>query len=457
MFLVLIFAVFLGSCPNNASEEILKPLNIQAADSSSTLNENFAYIEQFAPGFGGLFFDDEGNLVVYSKQPELTTQAGVSAVEAAQVKEDILSTATTVLGDEILSLGYESRGKIDKMILSKSELKKLVKVLPADFDYGELNTWYEKTTDILATPGVVSSDLDEKANRIAFGVEDIALVETLKKKLKELGVPAEAVIFKKAESEKGGATLQDRQDSLKGGIQIAKENGGTCTLGFNAIRAGVSGFVTNSHCTMTEGKVDVGQDKIYQNLKRTNDIVGVESADPAFRADLPGCPSGAKCRLSDSAFIRYTTSRSKPLGKIAVPYDNSITINTSNPAGQSIASENVRGSLYLGLSVFKTGKTTGKTGREITETCKRVQKNDLKPAVFYVLCEMRADYPNLRGDSGSAIWTQRLEFQSCPNPPKPFNACPRIYYDLAGIHWGLSGTFSPIWDVESELGSLKTY
>src|SRR5207249_2023715 len=71
--------------------------------------------------------------------------------------------------------------------------------------------------------------------------------------------------------------------------------------GFNAVRAGVNGFVVNSHCTDVQGQVTGTQH--YQPSVANGNLIGTEIADPAW--DPMKCPlglTGHLCRYSDTAY-----------------------------------------------------------------------------------------------------------------------------------------------------------
>src|SRR5206468_1597259 len=84
----------------------------------------------------------------------------------------------------------------------------------------------------------------------------------------------------------------------------------------NAVRAGVSGFVTASHCSDTQGAVDGTQ--YYQPLNQVPaEFIGTEIADPAYRRNIAGCPHGRVCRYSDSNFSQGADGVAFTLGSIA--------------------------------------------------------------------------------------------------------------------------------------------
>lgn len=64
----------------------------------------------------------------------------------------------------------------------------------AKYSYAELKAWDDQMIDVLSIPGTVSSGIDEAANRLEVGVEDLARhrpgVESF---LAEVGIPLEVV------------------------------------------------------------------------------------------------------------------------------------------------------------------------------------------------------------------------------------------------------------------------
>lgn len=74
---------------------------------------------------------------------------------------------------------------------------------------------------------------------------------------------------------------------------------GGCTLGFNAVRNGVLGFVMNSHCTGRHLKFD--GIRMYQDDVLGSEYIGKESVDPPYFTCGPNYKYA--CRYSDAAFI----------------------------------------------------------------------------------------------------------------------------------------------------------
>lgn len=456
-FLAVVTLVQLVGCSSQPEGESAVPINL----APQSVDDQFVTIAEAFPGFAGLYYDDEGRLVLNVAVPPGESKAAFSVT--ATLEDELLNNTLSLLGDELLMLGYDSRKMVEKVMLSKVELKDLVEVRRVEYDFLSLKSWYDKA-EILGSDTVISSDIDERANRIVYGIEELQRVPDVQKKLTALAIPLGAVSFRQetapeppapaADAELSAqATVRDYQRELRGGIGFAPFFY-NCTLGFNAVRDGVLGFVTASHCSFSPGNVSSGEfGRAWQPDEGPDqNIIGQEVADPSYRS-LPGCPT-SKCRLSDSTFYRYTTSRPKPLGKLANVALNSSTINSTYP-NLTIHRERSRQATYVGIQINKVGATTGHRLGNITQMCSSALEQDNTGR--YILCEVVHDADSSGGDSGGPIWVKRVVWYSCPNPPGGLPACFKIENDLLGIHWRRGGGFSPIWDIEAELGALRTY
>jgi hypothetical protein len=370
-------------------------------------------VARAVPGFGGLFLDSSGTPVVY-----LTDLRQRAAAERA------------------LTGFTRSEG------VSAPQLK----VLKGDFDYLTLDGWLNRATPgALAVPGSVFIDLDEASNRVRIGVEDGTGEAGVKNVVARLGIPASAVIVERTAPIRLAATLRSRIRPVRGGLQINFTQF-ICTLGFNALKNGVSSFITNSHCTKTQGG---NQGTLYyQPLSTTaNSFIGTEAADPNyFQGGV--CPAGRKCRYSDAARATYTSGVSFNLARIARTtsrgaLSSPLTISTANPF-LTITAE--RANPVAGAQANKIGRTTGWTFGRISATCATVNVSDTK---ITQLCQSAVTAGVGAGDSGSPVFSW---------PGSGGNIT------LLGVLWGGSsdGTlfvFSPMSGIErsGELGALKTF
>lgn len=249
-------------------------------------------------------------------------------------------------------------------------------------------------------------------------------------------MPLEAVIVSEVEPVQPMVTLRDKVRPTAGGLQIAFSIY-LCTLGFNNYRNSTLGFATNSHCTEVQGGVE-GTDYGQPSLAYP---IGVEYADPQYWTG-GGCPSGRRCRWSDSALAYYDASVSVDFGKIArTTYwgrsSGSITIDDNNPRMTIIDEEPWP---LQGEMLDKIGRTTGWTYGWVQQTCvhTNVAYSDIT-----LLCQEWVDAGVGSGDSGSPVFLWQDD-----------------QVTLYGLLWGGTSNnfvFSAMANIEYELGELITY
>ena len=234
-------------------------------------------------------------------------------------------------------------------------------------------------------------------------------------------------------------TLQDYVRPLEGGLQISFVDGGLaylCTLGFNAVRDGVDGFVVNSHCTTDQFGLD-GTNHYQPWLSPSSNLVGNEIADPpSFR-----CAPGRKCRYSDAAYDQRAGDDQATLGSIARPS----ALGSLEIAGSFNVVGEAAGNAAVGDTLNKVGRTTGWTQGPVTNSC---VDTGVSGTNILLLCQDFVKANVGGGDSGSPV----------------FGIAPGANNDviLNGILWGgaSDGSFfvySPIANVERELGPLTTF
>jgi hypothetical protein len=311
-----------------------------------------------------------------------------------------------------------------------------LRVLPAKYDWAQLERWFtQASAEVLAVRGAVFVDADEASNRVLIGVERGAAA-SIRGVVARLGIPEAAVIVRETEPIHFAATLRDRVRPIVGGLQI-NFPGFLCTLGFNAVKSGQNSFITNSHCTNKQGGTE--GTPYWQPLQTVDGVqIGTEVDDPVYQKNVPGCPKGKLCRRSDASRAAYASGITFNLGGIAQttgPNNNSLTI-----AGTfSISAE---GSASVGQVVNKVGRTTGWTQGAVTQTC---VNTGVQGSRIVQLCQTFVSAGVGSGDSGSPVFGR----------PSGSNVA------LLGILWGGSGStlyvFSPIANIEQELGALTTF
>jgi len=408
-------------------------------------------VEEKLPGFGGLYFDETGSIVVYlldvKPEPE---KSGQSEDEQYDLVARVELAIEEVYGKAIFDIGCEH----DSGLFNPA--RKSIKLKQGQYTIRELYGYRNTTKELLSSTNIVLLDVDEFQNRLVLGVDRDADDSALKRQLTEIGVPLGAVqveIVKDVEPFQLGV----RVDPLQGGALIQKESdtAAMCALGFNAyVRNPDSngeewkgGFVTNSHCT---GKFGSVESTSYVHGNPPIDV-GEEIKDPK----LVNCQFSPfvylPCRNSDAAFIEFFDSAPWELGKIVrtAGMNNGVKIiaTDDNPYFLIVG----KGShLIKGQVLDKVGPTTGWTSGEVKKTCFDVWNKEDKR---FLMCQGQVNKTSYLptkiaagGDSGAAV------FDRCGTSIGPS-------VRLEGVLWGgpQDGSFyyfSPLNAVEDELGEL---
>ena len=315
-----------------------------------------------------------------------------------------------------------------------------LRFIPAKYSMLQLYKWYSDIQSVVwSNPSVTLTDLQEGKNRIEIGVDSSDATETLETSLASLGIPSDAILVKvRVLPDPQSHTLQARASGgvIEGGYQIKGSGSGlgNCTLGFNVVRSGESGFITNGHCTESDWDGGVDGTEFYQpDDNNSANLIGEETIDPPFSSNYANCPSGKVCRLSDAAFVELASGVSQNLGKIAKTSLGSI--NVDHATSYRIVGED--SSTTVGETVYKVGKSTGRTQATITGTC--VKYTGLGNRLL--LCQDTASGNSARGDSGAPVFrvtnspnTNDVELlgvhHSGGSSVIVFSSIGQIYYDL---------------------------
>lgn len=353
------------------------------------------------PGFGGLFYDEEGRPNVYLLDP---------------------GTA----GPVAKSLGAG------------------VHIRQGDYEFAELVGWRLELRALLALPGVVYLDVDETMNRVVLGVDATSRSKSLdrdrlERELQFRAVPREAVVVRETAPFAEVLGVQDKFRPAPGGVQIHFTSF-LCTLGFNATLGKVSGFVTNSHCSAARGTSDGTR---YYQSTTAGGAIGTKMVDPAYITDSR-CPAGRKCRFSDSAFVKYDKKNLGNFARIARP-TGAGSLNL-NPGGARFTIKGKADGAAAGQVVNKVGRSTGWSAGPVTSTCVDISSSVTEYTMF---CQGLARANVAGGDSGSPVFVRTK----------------RNDVTLVGLLWagGTDGAgntvfaFSPLENVELELGALKVH
>jgi hypothetical protein len=415
LVLGLSITTFLG-CPPETPEPPEK--------TAPNLNDQFAMVAETLPDFGGMYFDEDGHLHVYVLHPDPGRESQVRAA------------LSRVFGEELFERSDNERRPVSRVE---------VYLVEGRYPVLQLLEWFREIDRVLDIEGVWFTEFDERRNGLTIGIEDHAIEQQVQGVLEEVGVPLEAVIIKETEPFVfNDHSLVDHVRPSVGGILIG------CTLGFNAIRGGVRGFVTNSHCTNEMGSVTGTQ--FFNHIGGGDHLLGVETVDPPYW-DCKSWALGSTraCRWSDSAFIRYDDRAISSLGRIAQTHfwrgpgqgPGDMEINHASPTF-SIPSNANPPYPFKGEMVDKMGSRTGWTYGFVNRTCANVNTpGEFDGKTIRLLCQDRASYTSDTGDSGSPVF---------------------LWYgdrvQLLGVNVGRTGTnawFSALWNIREDLGAMTTH
>jgi len=370
-----------------------------------TPDDEFARVSRAeVPGFAGFYLDTDGTPVIRLKDQG---QRGAAQRYLAQ------------------EIAAAHRGRL-------AMAPRQPKFLHAEYDFAQLKGWAEQLTPLITQRGdVYLVDVDEVNNRVLLGVADATATGAVRAEATRLGIPANAVATQLQQAPQARASLRDRQTVLGGGIQIAFGQY-LCTAGFNAKRVsnGANVFVTNSHCTTTQYATDGVAE--YQNTVAAGNQVGNEVADRGLYACVSGVTS---CRQADAVYISHNGTRT--IGQGGIIRTN---WNTGAPGGLTTIGEfdiigRHTGTLPVGSYLDKTGRTSGSTYGQVTNSC---------VTIGVLRCQDISKVWSEGGDSGSPVYVWIVDND----------------VQLHGVMWGgpsndFNTTYSSrLAGIEADLGAL---
>lgn len=309
--------------------------------------------------------------------------------------------------------------------------------LQADYDFAQLQQWSEKLLPLLNRGDVYLIDVDEVGNQVLLGVKDGAATAAVRAEASRLGIPAKAVATQIQAKPEVRATVRDRFTTTVGGIQIAFSQY-VCTLGFNARRVstGANIYVTNSHCTGTQYAND--GIAIYQNTVAAGNQIGNEVADRGLYACVAGV---ASCRQADAAYISNNGTRTVGQGGIARTAWATGAAGGLTVTGEYDVVGRYTGSLPVGSYLDKTGRTSGSTYGQVTNSCVTIGS---------LRCQDISKVWSQGGDSGSPVFVYLGGSGAAENDVQ-----------LHGVMWGGPGSdytttySSRLSGIEADLGALN--
>ncbi|HEX7241961.1 MAG TPA: hypothetical protein VF263_16885 [Longimicrobiaceae bacterium] len=308
--------------------------------------------------------------------------------------------------------------------------------LNAAYDFAQLKGWAEQVEGLLTRGDVYLVDVDEVNNRVHVGVADNTAVGAVRSEAARMGIPAAAILVQTQPKPEMRATLRDRLTTIVGGTQIAFSNY-VCTLGFNARRVstGANIYVTNSHCTRRQYSSD--GITIYQPTRVAGNEIGVEVADRALYACAG---TGTSCRQADAAYISNNGTRAVGQGGIARTALATFANAGITTIGEFDIVARYTGTLPVGTILEKTGRTSGSTYGQVTNSCVTIGQ---------LRCQDVSRAWSEGGDSGSPMYVSLGGAGDAANDVQ-----------LYGVLWGGPSTdwtttySSRLSGIEQDLGAL---
>ena len=304
-----------------------------------------------------------------------------------------------------------------------------------DHDFARLKEWFDALDPLFTREDVYLMDVDEVNNRLHVGVRDEAAVRVVQAEAARTGIPAGALHVVIQPRPQTRQTVQDWTGTLMGGyqLQFSPHWEDVCSIGFTAIYNNWFTYVTNSHCTTSYLANDGGTH--MQPTWVAGNEVGAESRDRGLYACNGWFTS---CRRSDAAYVTRNTNRSPGLvnGYIA-----KTSWGHGGPGGLTITGtysiiRRYAGSTPVGTWLDKTGRSTGSTYGQVTQSC---------VSIGSFRCQDVSTVYSQRGDSGSPMYVWLGNDQ----------------VELQGILWGgpdgdWNTTYSSrLAGIEQDLGSLS--
>jgi hypothetical protein len=379
------------------------------------LDRHFAELSSRVPGFGGYFFDANGDLNVYVTDLSRANAARAAVADAARNRAERAQQPWARAAQIIVRRG--------------------------DFDFQQLDQWRGRLTAALHGGGVHLVDVDEAANRIYVGVKDESAKSQLQAAAQKAGIPASALIVEVVPEASLVTTLQQYYRPLVGGLQI-DFNSSYCSLGVNVwysnlavgVPVGTPGFFTASHCSSTYG----GTDGTVYSQGGTR--IGYEMYDPPFftNAQNTRCVTGWNCRWADVTFVAYDAGVNRLQGYLAqTQWAGSGVWNAGDMNITGHRQINGGSWPIVGDYIDKVGRTTGWTSGQVSRTCFDVYI----AGGWGFLCQDQVEAYADGGDSGSPAFKWNGQNTGA----------------FAGIVWAKTGTGAFIFSNQDRISSDMGY
>src|SRR5688572_27204023 len=291
---------------------------------------------------------------------------------------------------------------------------------------------------VMAIGGTVFADNDESIGKMVFGVENEHAIPGIERALAAIGASSGDYVVEVTEpirQMQATTTLRSRFRPTQAGSQIHFGQY-VCTMGFNVDHSGGRSFITNSHCTNTQGGTE--GTVYYQPVSSTDPVsIATEADDPTYKKGGT-CPRGKKCRHSDASRALYQSATFSNRGDILKTTGANNGSLTVGGVFTVTSQDNSTKEFAIGTVLNKVGRTTGWSQGPVSRTC---VNTNVQGSQVHQLCQTFVDANVAGGDSGSPV----------------FRITSGDNVQLVGILWG-GGTgyyvMSPLASIQQELGSV---
>ena len=296
---------------------------------------------------------------------------------------------------------------------------------------------FEKASPaVMALGGTVFADNDERIGKLVFGVENANAIPGVTRALAAVGATSGEYVVQVTEPIQQMTLQTTRFRPTQAGSQI-HFGSYVCTMGFNVDHGGGRSFITNSHCTNTQGGVE---GTTYAQPSRTIDptVIATEVADPVY-VKGGSCPKGKKCRHSDASRALYSSAVASNRGDILKTTGANNGSLTVAGVFTITSQDNTTKNFQIGRILNKVGRTTGWSQGPVDRTC---VNTNVQGSQIHQFCQTMVTANVAGGDSGSPV----------------FGITSGDNVQLVGILWGGgSGYFvmSPLASIQQELGSVN--
>jgi hypothetical protein len=384
-----------------------------------TLDAQFEALGADIPGFAGLTYGEDGQLVLH-----LTVKGS-----ADQAKPKVASY-------------LDASGR-----LNGAALAALSTVRPAKYEFAQLAEWRRGISRNSRNAGLISTDIDEGGNRLVIGALDAASAGRLRLLASQRGIPNDAIAVEVQTRPIPDALLTDSYRPIYGSLQMTLGGGAHCTLGYLALLDFNSYIdstdvyaITNTHCTdsvnVVNGQIFCQNDCIVREGYEVADPPRFQYGSDPWQYEKSDCPDdGSLCRYSDAALFLIDSAQIWH-GAMGVTCSGITLCDTYNLVNWAWP--------FLTESVRSVGASSGYSTGTVDQTCVNLQQGGTGT---WLLCQYRAGYTSVSGDSGAPVVT-------------PCTSGCGGYYNattVLGLNWGHNtinnkGLFSPIAMVSNELG-----